>query len=161
MEEEWRNSILPYIKVSNLGRVKREDRYVNSQTSSGKQYRRFQKGSIIKGYSNGLGYLQVRVGIDGYVLRKYVHVLVAEAFIEKPESGLLLDVNHIDHDKSNNNVDNLEWVTKSENQNKQREFYGTDKLTYRSRNKDKFFCHCGKEKSKRANSCKNCLSKRK
>lgn len=64
-----------------------------------------------------------RVGQQGYYvvnLRKYgnadvrfVHRLVAEAFIPNPEN--LPTINHIDGDKHNNSVDNLEWVSSSEN----------------------------------------------
>jgi hypothetical protein len=46
----------------------------------------------------------------------YVHVLVAKTFIPNPENKPV--VNHIDHNKINCNVDNLEWVTHSENSNK-------------------------------------------
>lgn len=49
-----------------------------------------------------------------------VHQLVAEAYIPKPDwwtPGMKLDVGHKDDDRSNNNVDNLYWCTRSENLN--------------------------------------------
>lgn len=42
-----------------------------------------------------------------------IHRLVAETFLENPENKL--EVNHKDSNRANNSVDNLEWVTKSEN----------------------------------------------
>lgn len=59
------------------------------------------------------GYRTVRLCSNGRLTYPKVHRLVASAFIPNPDGKL--EVNHIDGDKSNNNVDNLEWCTKSEN----------------------------------------------
>ena len=61
----------------------------------------------------GEGYCQVQLRKDGKSKPKYIHRLVAEAFIPNPENKP--EVNHIDHNPQNNRVDNLEWVTKFEN----------------------------------------------
>ena len=52
------------------------------------------------------------------VKNKYIHRLVAEAFIERPDG--LYEVNHLDEDKKNNIVNNLEWCDRKYNNN-----YGT------------------------------------
>lgn len=76
-------------------------------------------GVLLKPADNGAGYLSVLVGYkqnkNGHKtgIRKYVHRLVAEAFIENPDN--LPQVNHKDFDKSNNCVANLEWISKADN----------------------------------------------
>lgn len=66
-------------------------------------------------FDNGRGYLTFAVWIKNNTIRKkyYIHRIVAQTFIENPENKKY--VNHKDGDKSNNCVDNLEWVTSSEN----------------------------------------------
>ena len=59
------------------------------------------------------GYLRVQVCRNHKKYIKLVHRLVAETFIPNPENKC--EVNHIDGNKQNNNVENLEWVTRSEN----------------------------------------------
>lgn len=59
------------------------------------------------------GYVQCFLTKDGRLVSRYLHRLVAEAFIPNPEC--LPQVNHKDGNKENNCVDNLEWVTGSEN----------------------------------------------
>ena len=65
------------------------------------------------------GYLKVDLCYNGQKKKCRVHRLVAEAYIPNPEGKS--DVNHIDEfDKTNNCVNNLEWMTRKENIN-----YGT------------------------------------
>ena len=70
---------------------------------------------IIKTVQNPISsYLQVLLWKNGRRKMKYLHRLVAETFIPNPEN--LPEVNHKDGNKSNNCVDNLEWVTHRDNQ---------------------------------------------
>lgn len=63
---------------------------------------------------NHRGYLQVTLYKKGKPRLALVHRLVAQAFIHQP-SKEQNTVNHIDGDKANNHIDNLEWVTLQEN----------------------------------------------
>lgn len=60
-----------------------------------------------------MGYIKVTLCQNGVKKSYSVHVLVARAFIDNPENKPV--VNHKDFNKDNNCVDNLEWVTYSEN----------------------------------------------
>lgn len=64
-------------------------------------------------YLGANGYLYVNLRIDMQTIRYYIHRLVAETYIPNPYDKRV--VNHIDGDKLNNSVDNLEWVTDQEN----------------------------------------------
>lgn len=73
-------------------------------------------GQIIRKRKNTMnpnGYEYVNLKINGTVKNKRVHRIVADAFIPNPNS--YTEVNHIDGDKTNNCVWNLEWCTKSYN----------------------------------------------
>lgn len=87
-------------KVSNKG-------YVISMN-----YMHTKKPCIMKEEVNH-GYKRVMLCHNGKKYHKRIHRLVAESFIPNPNNKL--EVNHIDGDKTNNNVFNLEWVTAEEN----------------------------------------------
>lgn len=81
----------------------------------GKVFYNKNKGEMQeKKQHNHNGYRRINVTIGNKKKNLRVHRLVAEAFIPNPNN--LPEVNHIDEDKSNNHVDNLEWVTASQNQ---------------------------------------------
>ena len=75
---------------------------------------RLSSGKILKSQLNSSGYLNVVLCKYGKLYNRSVHRLVANAYISNIDNKP--QVNHIDGDKKNNNVNNLEWVTASENQ---------------------------------------------
>ncbi len=91
--EEWK-VIEGYnqYEVSNLGKIRRDDR-------------------LLKGRFTKNGYLVVALSVESKYKNHYIHRLVASAFIKKV-GGV---VNHLDGIKTNNNVSNLEWTTYSNN----------------------------------------------
>ena len=112
MKEEWRpiHGFLGYYEVSNLGRVKSVDRYVPNP-KGGKALR---KGKILEGTIDNYGYRRytLRKGIEKKT-HKRGHKLVADAFIPNPKD--LTIINHLDGDKQNNHISNLEWCTHRQN----------------------------------------------
>ena len=112
-QEIWKDidSLEGYYQVSNYGRIRSLDRY----TKHSEGHLRLSKGKILKPRINHKrnGYLEVGLKKDGIEFRRKIHRLVAEAFLPNPECKP--QVNHIDGDKSNNCVSNLEWVTDLEN----------------------------------------------
>ena len=66
------------------------------------------------------GYFRLTLCSDKKRMNKFVHRLVAEAYISNPDNKPY--INHIDSDKTNNIVDNLEWCTYEENMTHSREF---------------------------------------
>jgi len=79
--------------------------YVKAITRSGTR--------ILKTGDNGNGYKKVNLRKDGKTYAKYVHRLVAEAFVPKDHGKN--EVNHINGHKDDNSYTNLEWVNRKEN----------------------------------------------
>ena len=109
IEEIWKPIEYEGYEISNLGRIKS---YKIDKVN----------GRIMKPTKCTKGYLQLDLSLDGrkreHRVHLAVHRLVAKAFIPNPNN--FPEVNHIDEDKTNNCVDNLEWCTGKYNCN-----YGT------------------------------------
>lgn len=71
------------------------------------------EGAILKTCADKKGYLRLRVTLEREKRCYKVHRLVADAFLDNPDGKT--QVNHIDGDKTNNFVGNLEWATNAEN----------------------------------------------
>lgn len=82
-------------------------------SSHGRVKSNLRDGRILKVSADAKGYLRLRVTIERNKYAFKIHRLVAEAFIPNPDNKP--QVNHVDGDKKNNCVDNLEWVTNKEN----------------------------------------------
>ena len=76
--------------------------------------RRISTGKILKG-GNHKRYITVALHSNGIRSDRYVHRLVAQAFIPNDNPEEKKYVNHLDHNIQNNHVENLEWCTSSEN----------------------------------------------
>ena len=153
--EEWKDIIgyEGYYQVSSKGNVRSLDRTLinaNGVKSS-------VKGKEIYKSLVGAGYYQVKLYKDGKKSNKYVHQLVANAFISNPKN--CSEINHIDYNKENNCVENLEWCTHIENiidlRNKKYDGYkDSHNLLNTYHCKD-----CGKIISYRSIRCKSCAAK--
>lgn len=83
------------------------------EVSSEGRIRNSKTGRILKTFPNPKGYEQLTLRRDKQQLTRPVHRLVADSFYDGEHEGL--DVNHIDGNKKNNRVVNLEWCTRKEN----------------------------------------------
>jgi hypothetical protein len=98
-----------HYQISNLGRVKSLSRAVKSRVGVFGT----KKEIILKPFKNGDGYLKYKLCINGKEKSVISHRLVANEFLENPLNKP--QVNHKNGIKDDNRVDNLEWVTSSEN----------------------------------------------
>lgn len=111
MKEIWKNinGYEGFYCVSNMGRVKSVKRLIRRNDGTIQKTR----SHILRLHQTGNGYYQVQLSKNNKSKYLLVHRLVAEAFLSNPENKK--QVNHKDGNKKNNNVDNLEWMTCSEN----------------------------------------------
>lgn len=108
MVEFWKEVVgyEGFYKVSNLGNITSVERVINQSNYS--RVLKSKKLNLQKGV-----YITVRLSKQGVTRLASVHRLVAEAFLSKKDCKTY--VNHINGDKHDNNVENLEWVNCSQN----------------------------------------------
>ena len=111
MEEIWKDiqGYEGYYQISNLGNVKSLERTI------------IRSDGVVQVRKERI--MNKRISTDGYYIAKFnvnkksksiaIHRLVAQHFIPNPDN--LPEVNHIDTNRKNNRVDNLEWCTHQEN----------------------------------------------
>lgn len=123
-KEEWKDvgivkgiDFTGLCQVSTFGNVKFLDRWVEYKNG----HKRFYKEELKKPRLKN-GYQFVRLSKEGKHTEISVHRLVLQTFKPNPNPELYTQINHIDENKENNRLDNLEWCTAEENNN-----YGTRK----------------------------------
>lgn len=117
--EEWRDieGLEGYYQVSNTGSVRSLDREVVASIYGTKKILKGKMmkltSSVEKSREQFGSYLVVNLRKEGKNKVWLVHQLVAKAFLDNPNNYPV--VNHIDGNKHNNNVENLEWCTYRDN----------------------------------------------
>lgn len=84
--------------------------FENYEVSDAGEVRNVKFNRLLTPSPGAGGYMRVQLRKDKQSYQRYVHRLVAEAFLEGEG-----EVNHIDGDRTNNKADNLEWVTHQQN----------------------------------------------
>lgn len=109
--EKWRE--IPqyegFYEVSNKGRVRSLDRMVKVRAGGLRKHH----GRVLKPGIGKPGYPICALVKHGKQISKNIHQLVMLAFVGPPPKGK--EINHIDGDKTNNNLENLEYVTSRQN----------------------------------------------
>jgi len=102
----WKSVYEDCYEVSNFGEIKRK-----------KKSRGTHPGRILRQQSH-YGYPIVTLNVNGRRVVKFVHIIMAQAFLGERKLGIKMDdwqVNHMDGNKTNNHISNLEYVTHREN----------------------------------------------
>jgi len=122
-------------QVSNYGRVKKLKKYTINKYGT----KRYQSEIILKPKQDTGGYLRTHLFINNESKLFSIHRLVADCFLPNLENKP--QVNHINGIKTDNNVENLEWVTAKENK-----FHATHVLKIKLKKKSVVMIDCESNK---------------
>lgn len=112
VEEVWKDipNFEEYYQASTIGRIRSKDRYTNYKNNGTLALR---KGKLLSPKTTNKGYLEVGLTVNGKLYHKRVHQLIALTFIPNPNN--FTQINHINENKTDNRVENLEWCTAKQN----------------------------------------------
>ena len=122
MENEIWKPIFNYegfYEVSNLGRVKSLKRLCNHSFGN---HKKIVNEKILSQSLNQHGYFKVRLSKFGIKRTHLIHHLVAESFLNHTKRSNYICVDHIDENPKNNNIKNLQIISKRENTKKSYDF---------------------------------------
>ncbi len=106
----------PFIEANQFGEIRSKDRFVRGKNGS----KQLIKGRVLKQYIHKNGYMFVHFSMNGKTVNLSVHRVVAICFIPNPNKHP--EVNHIDNNRTNNVVSNLEWCSSQYNQDYKKKF---------------------------------------
>lgn len=118
------NGVNGKYQVSNMGRVQSFYKMIGHET----------RWRLLVAHPDKKGYLRIGIQIGDKKVTQKVHRLVAQHFISNVDNKE--QVNHKDFNKANNHVDNLEWVTNSENQ---KHSYGNNSERHIMKGEENYF----------------------
>ena len=124
IDEKWKD--IPgyegFYQASSLGNIRSVNRFVNSINGS----LRLLKGRVLVKHKNQKGYFSVCLKVNNKQRTKLVHQLIAKTFLNHKANGNKKVVDHINHDKSDNRIENLRVVSQRENLSNRKNKYTSE-----------------------------------
>lgn len=105
-----------YYQISNFGNARSVDRVIKHKNGKVFKY----KGKYLKAYIDSTGYPAVTLCVNQKTKSTRIHILVWDAFGDNARNEHILQVDHIDENKLNNKIDNLQLLTPRGNTTKYR-----------------------------------------
>ena len=88
------------------------------------KYKKYEHGKLMKGQYTKNGYLRYNFCVNGKLKNIYYHVIIVKMFIKKDYDSKKEEIDHCDHNRTNNSIENLCVVSRSENQRNQSSMNG-------------------------------------